>query len=91
LHAKRPIPDAFAIALVLVPDRTERAIARLSLALGDGATGRCADTVLETLRASNPAARSLPLLAMLAQRRTGSVVVEYLAPPQLLVNVECPA
>ena len=37
------------------------------------------------------AARSLPLLAMLAQRRTGSVVVEYLAPPQLLVNVECPA
>jgi hypothetical protein len=91
LHAKRPIPDAFAIALVLVPDRTERAIARLRLALGDGATSRCADPVLETLRASNPAARSLPLLAMLAQRRTGSVVVEYLAPPQLLVNVECPA
>jgi hypothetical protein len=91
LHAKRPIPDAFAVALVLVPDRTERAIAHLSLTLGDGETDRGANPELETLRASNPAARSLPLLTMLAQRRSGSVVVEYLAPPQLLVRVECPA
>ena len=91
LHAKRPIPDAFAVALVLVPDRTERAFARVSLALGEGAAERCTHPALEALRASNPAARSLPLLAMLAQRRTGSIVVEYLAPPQLLVRVECPA
>jgi hypothetical protein len=91
LHAKRPIPDAFAVALVLAPDRTGRAIARLSLALDDGETDRCTDPALEAMRASNPAARSLPLLAMLAQRRTGSVVVEYISPPQLLVSVECPA
>ena len=49
-------------------------------------TDRCTDPALEALRASNPAARSLPLLAMLAQRRTGSVVVDYLSPPQLLVQ-----
>jgi hypothetical protein len=91
LHAKRPIPDAFAVAMVLVSDRTERAFARVSLALGEGAAERCTHPALETLRASNPAARSLPLLAMLAQRRTGSIVVEYLAPPQLLVRVEFPA
>jgi hypothetical protein len=91
LHAKRPIPDAFAVALVLVADRTERAIARLSLALGDGDTDRCTDPALETLRASNPAARSLPLLAAFAQQRPGGVVIDYLAPPQLRVRVGFPA
>jgi len=88
LHAKRPIPDAFAVALVLVPDRTERAIARLSLSLGDGETDHCLNPALETLRASNPAARSLPLLAALAQQRPGRLALDYLAPPQLWVQVE---
>ena len=91
LHAKRPIPDAFAVALVLVPERSERAIAQLSLALGDGTVERCANPALETLRAGNPAARALPLLAALAQRRAGTIVLDYLAPPRLLVHVECPA
>jgi len=91
LHAKRPVPDAFAVALVLVPDRTERAIARLSLALGDGEADRCTNPALETLRSSNPAARSLPLLAALAQQRSGLLAVDYLAPPQLRVHVEFPA
>ncbi len=91
LHAKRPIPDAFAVALVLVPERSERAVAQLSLALGDGTVERCANPALETLRAVNPAARALPLLAALAQRRAGTIVLDYLAPPRLLVHVECPA
>jgi hypothetical protein len=76
---------------VLVPERTERAIARLSLALGNGEVQRLANPALETLRASNPAARALPMLAALSQRRTGPLVLEYLAPPQLQVHVAFPA
>jgi hypothetical protein len=91
LHAKRPIPDAFAVALALVPDRTERALAHVSFALGTGDPERCTDSALEALRASNPAARCLPLLSAIARRRTGSMVLDYLAPSQLLVRVECPA
>ena len=90
LHAKRPVPDAFAVALVLVPERTERAIARLSLALGNGEVQGITNPALETLRASNPAARALPMLAALSQRRTGPLVLEYLAPPQLQVHVAFP-
>lgn len=88
LFSKRPIPDAFAVALVLVPDRTERSLASIQVALSPGEPERCVHPALESLRASNPAARSLPLLAALAQRRSGPLVLEYLAPPQLRVHVE---
>ena len=88
LFSKRPIPDAFAVALVLVPERTERSFASVNVAFGSGAPDRCVHPALEALRAGNPAARSLPLLAALAQQRTGRLVLEYLAPPQLQVHVE---
>lgn len=88
LHAKRPIPDAFAVALVLVPERTARATAHLGIALDGGEPDRCAHPALEGLRVSNPAARSLPVLTALAQGRAAALVIEYLAPPQLRVRVE---
>lgn len=88
LYAKRPIPDAFAVALVLAPERSARALSQLTLALADGAAERCDDPALEALRASNPAARALPLLAALARMRTAEVVVDYLGPPQLAVRLE---
>ena len=88
MYAKRPVPDAFAVALVLAPERSERALARLVLALGAGEPDRCIDGPLEALRTSNPAARALPLLTMLAQRRAGLLVIEYLAPPQLVAHLE---
>jgi hypothetical protein len=43
---------------------------------------------LESLRASIPAARSLPLLERLAQQRGGSVVLDYLDTAQLAVEVQ---
>jgi len=91
LFVKRPIPDAFAVALVLVPDRTEQALAHLTVNFSDDAVDRCEIDALESLRASNPAARSLPVLAALARGRSLSVVVEYLGPPQLRVQVEPPS
>ena len=88
LHEKRPIPDAFGLALVLAPVRTEHAIARISVALGSEAAHRCDTPALEELRQSNPAARGLPLLAAIARGSNGSVILDYLAPPQLIVRCE---
>jgi hypothetical protein len=88
LRAKRPVPDAFALALMLAPARTERALARIGIALGSGSAHRCDDAALETLRQGNPAARGLPLLAAIARGSNESVIVDYLAPPQLVVRCE---
>ena len=88
LREKRPVPDAFALALVLAPARTERALARIAIALGSSAAHRCDDAALETLRQGNPAARGLPLLAAIARGSNKSVIVDYLTPPQLVVRCE---
>jgi len=75
----RPIVASFGVALILSPTRTDRALARLALATGcdrsrvDG----CDDPGLEALRLDNPAARSLPLLAAVAARRTSSMHLEF--------------
>src|SRR5712672_1002676 len=59
LHAKRPIPDTFGVALVLTPHRRASSLARLDAALSDSACDRFADPALEALRSAFPAARSL--------------------------------
>jgi hypothetical protein len=88
LYAKRPIPDAFAVALVLAPERGERSLARLELGLVADPADACAQPALEALRRTNPAARALPLLEALARGRPATKVIEYLGPPQLRVRIE---
>jgi hypothetical protein len=46
------------------------------------------DPDLESLRINNPAARSLPLLRMLAKCRSGQVLLPYLPDSQLLIRQE---
>ena len=87
LYAKRPIPDAFGIALLLSAADAPAALPRLTLALSD-APAASMQGELESLRAAIPAARSLPLLERLAQRRGGSVVLDYLPRTQLAVEVQ---
>ena len=75
LHAARSIGTSFGTAFVLSPQPSDRAHAELRLRMADSgadASG-CADHGLETLRRGNPAARSLPLLVMLASRSSGSI------------------
>lgn len=81
LHAVRPLPAAFGVALLLVPQRSTRSRAALTLAFGQpqDPVDRCADAGLEALRAGIPAARALPLLETLARRDAGEVVIEHLA------------
>ena len=77
LRAKRPVPDAFGVALVLAPASSARAQAQLRLRLGAGTPATLADPALEALRRSIPTARALPLLGLLARGERGSVALAY--------------
>ena len=88
LHAKRPIPDAFGVALVLTPRRRPSTLARLDMALSDLGEERFDEPALEALRSSFPAARALPLLRLLASRNGGRAILEYLDVSRLQVEIE---
>jgi hypothetical protein len=83
----RPIPDAFAVALLLAPEVRAGALARLTVSVTDAPAARMDDAPLETLRASVPAARSLPLLRQLALATAGRIVIDYLGDQRLSVEV----
>ena len=87
LQRLRPIPAAMGVALVLNSCQTPTARVLLKLTLSDAAATRMAQDDLEHLRQSIPAARSLPLLALLAQGRSGSVVLDYLDTLRLGIEV----
>ena len=88
LRAKRPIPDAFGMALALTAQRSPASLARIEARLGAAACDRLADGSLEALRTSIPAARSLPLLSRLARAEAGPASIEYLDGSRTLVEVE---
>lgn len=99
LFVKRPIPEAFGVAFVLAPvvdlaqvrgsapRPDDAALGRLTLSFSDSPADRMRDTALESLRASVPAARSLPLLYQLAVRKPAVVNIEYLDGRSLAVEV----
>lgn len=84
LHAKRPVADTFGVAFVLSPQGTGPVL-RLSLA-GERSATPCRDPGLDALRREIPAARALPLLEALAQRRSGPLTIEGLA--GMAINAE---
>jgi hypothetical protein len=87
LRHVRPILDSFGVAFVLAPQPGARALARIDVRLTDASPTLHASPELEQLRLGNPAARALPLLEALAQRRSASVVLEYLPGTQLQVDI----
>lgn len=87
LRRLRPIPDAMGIALVLNPCQTPVARASLKLTLTDVSATPMPHGDLEGLFQSIPVARGLPLLYLLAQGRSGSVVLEYLDTLRLGIEV----
>jgi len=88
LFVKRPIPDAFGVAFVLAPGPSDASLARLTLSFSDSPADRMRDTALESLRASIPAARSLPLLYQLAVRKPAVVNIDYLDGRCIAVEVD---
>lgn len=89
LAAVHRIAAPLGVALVLTPERTERTVAELEIALGQGAVEptRMADAGLEVLRTGNPAGRGLPLLAALAGERVASVELELSPRNRITVEV----
>jgi hypothetical protein len=89
LNTVRPIQGAFGMAMVLAPQASERAVAALDVTfMAQEADASCAaDSGLEKLRTSVPAARCLPLLAALARRARETVRLEYGAGAHLSVAV----
>jgi hypothetical protein len=87
LHAARPIPDEFAIGLLLSPKQGPRSIARIGAALSGLPPTAMADPALEALRGAIPAARSLPMLDAIARGNAAAVVLDYLEHSRLAVDV----
>ena len=88
LHAKRPIPDALGVAMVLTPERNAASKARIDLTLTDETCDSMPDLQLEALRRAIPAARSLPLLRLLAIGAAGRAVLDYLDVSRAAVQIE---
>lgn len=80
LRSVRPVPDLFATALLLAPAPTPDAIAVIDARLTQEPATPIEDPLLERWRASIPAARALPLLALLAKGGPGTrgCVIDYL-------------
>jgi hypothetical protein len=74
LHALRPMPEVFACALLLRP-QPDRWTLRLAVCRNEPATP-IEPAVLDTLRRSVPAARSLPLLQALASNADARIVLD---------------
>ena len=90
LHATRPLPDHFGLALVLAPSADAHSIAALTIATLETqqAASLCTDPALDALRRAIPAAAALPLLIALAQREAKhNVVLDYLERMQLQVEI----
>jgi len=87
LYSTRPIPDAFGIALVLAPKRSQRALTQITVNLTDANADRLDDASLERLRTAIPAARGLPLLCSIALRQTEHLVLDYLDNVRLAVAI----
>ncbi|MDP1682546.1 MAG: beta-ketoacyl synthase chain length factor, partial [Burkholderiales bacterium] len=87
LYSVRPIPDAFGIALVLAPQHSAQALAKISVSLTEASADQLDDAALESLRISIPAARGLPLLRAIALRQDQHVMLDYLDSTRLAVDI----
>jgi hypothetical protein len=87
LRAKRDTPDCGGVALLLSPERGPQSLARIQVTPTTAAAQPLSEPALETLRQQIPALRALPLLRALAKGSAETVVLDYLAPMQLQVEV----
>jgi hypothetical protein len=87
LHAKRPVADTFAVALLIAP-AAQAGSRSLQIELtSEVAATACNDAGLEHLRLTIPAARALPLLQVLAGDSGHSLVLDGLPGQAMRVTV----
>lgn len=78
LNGARPMPEAMGVAMVMSPKTSDHTLAKVEIKLTDLRPDHLMHTELERLRTAIPAARSLPLLVAIAQRKSTAVVLDYL-------------
>ena len=89
LLARWCITESAAFALVISPRRSAGSLAALRIeTIERVAESGMADTELERLRRSNPAARALPLLSRLARRESGTVMLNGAGDHSLRLDLE---
>lgn len=86
LREKRPLGDAFAVALLLRARAGPRSLGMLAASLAALPADCLVPARLEALRLSAPAARALPLLERIAAERPGASALEYQPGSSLLVE-----
>jgi len=88
LRAKRNTPDCGGVALLLNPQCSVASLASITLSPSHQSADVMTDAGLETLRQQIPALRALPMLQRLASGQAGSVILDYLAPMQLKLDMQ---
>jgi hypothetical protein len=89
LDTKRPVAAPFACALLLDPHESTDALARVATLRDEGnEETRLDDPALESLRRGNPAARALPLLALLARNESGEVALPWMPDTPLTLTLK---
>jgi hypothetical protein len=88
LHTIRPVDEIFAAAFLLCPTPSGKSVMRWEIELEPRRTATAFPEGLPESLRSNPAARCLPLLAVLARRRAETVVLEYSDDTDLVVQCE---
>jgi Beta-ketoacyl synthase, N-terminal domain len=75
LLERRPLANAFGVALLLAPTRSPHSLARLTVEnLHSSSPLSASSMLLESLRSSNPAGRVLPLIESLARQQDARLV-----------------
>jgi Beta-ketoacyl synthase, N-terminal domain len=88
LHATRATPDCGGVALLFGARRSAGSMAAITVSPCTQMADPLAHAGLEGLRQSIPALRGLPLLQRMATGEAGPVVLDYLAPMQLKVDLQ---
>ncbi|MBA4261648.1 MAG: 3-oxoacyl-ACP synthase [Comamonadaceae bacterium] len=88
LRAMRDTPDCGGVALLLSAQRGDASLASITVTPSRAAAEVLADPALEGLRQNIPPMRALPLLQRLSRGTAGPVVLDYLAPMQLRVDLQ---
>lgn len=91
LQPKRSLVSAVSTALTLCREKPAKPCARLRLQRDHTPITTLQDSALESLRRSNPAARALPLLRLLALESSGVVAVEDAGGGSLRIEVDAEA
>lgn len=88
LHGIRPVEESFAAAILISPTGHADSLMRCEIRLAPHRTTTAFPTAIPDSLRSNPAARGLPLLAVLARQAPETVILEYSEETDLVIACE---